>query len=259
MAGSFTAHNVVLDDGSQTLPERGWTLDKSPHVSLVHQIARMLFPEGIKGKRIVDLGCLEGGFATEFARLGLESTGIEVRRSNFENCMYIKERVSFDNLSFELDDAWNISEYGPFDIVFCVGLYYHIDRVTEFMHLLSQNARRALFLDTHFAPENDDSPSVATYNLSPLTQHEGIPGRWFPEHELETGSTALDQLKWASWDNRTSFWPTRAGILHLMRNSGFTTVFESFEQLGTDLISAMGKDGYYTTNTRSVFIGLKGG
>jgi SAM-dependent methyltransferase len=259
MPPSFTAHNVVLDDGSQTLPERGWTLDRSPHVAIVRQFANLFFPEGLAGKSIVDLGCLEGGFATEFARLGLTSTGVEVRKSNYENCLYIKERTSFPNLSFQLDDAWNVGKYGPFDIVFCVGLYYHIDRVTEFMNVLAQNCGRMLFLDTHFAPENDDSPSVATYGLSPLTEHEGLPGRWFPEHDLETSSVELDQLKWASWENKASFWPTRPAIFQLMKRVGFDSVFESFEQLGSDLVSAIGPDGYYTTNTRSVFIGLKTG
>jgi SAM-dependent methyltransferase len=254
---SFTAHNVILDDGSQTMPQNGWTMDQSPHVAIIHRMARTLFPDGIAGKRIVDLGCLEGGFATEFARLKLDSTGIEVRKSNFENCMHVKSKVDLDNLHFKNDDAWNIGRYGPFDIVFCVGLFYHIDRVTDFMRVLADNCGRMLFLDTHFAPENDDSPSVSTYNLSPLTIHEGLAGRWFSEHALETDSVALDDLKWASWENKASFWPTRPAVLQLMKNAGFATVFESFEQLGFDIAGGMGPKGYYTTNTRACFIGLK--
>jgi hypothetical protein len=44
----------------------------------------LVFPDGLRGKRIADLGCLEGGYAVEFARLGMNATGIEVRDSNFQ-------------------------------------------------------------------------------------------------------------------------------------------------------------------------------
>ncbi len=257
MSPSFTAHNIRLDDGTQTLPERGWTLDQGPHVSVVRWMSQMLFPHGPGGQRIIDLGCLEGGYATEFARLGFDSTGLEVRKSNFENCLYIKDRVALDNLHFVNDDAWNIGHYGIFDIIFCVGLYYHIDRVTDFMQMLARHTRRAILLDTHFAPEDDASPSVATYNLSPLVTHEGLPGRWFHEHELEADNPALDALKWASWENKTSFWPTKPALLTLLRQAGFDMVFESFNQFGPDLVGPMGADGYYTTHTRAVFLGFK--
>lgn len=103
METPFTAHNVILDDGSQTAPHLGYTLDRSPHVDVVRDMATLLYPAGFKGRRLVDLGCLEGGFTTEFARLGFDSSGIEVRKSNFDNCMFVKNRVALDGLRFYND------------------------------------------------------------------------------------------------------------------------------------------------------------
>jgi hypothetical protein len=55
---------------------------------------RGLESHGFEGLRIADLGCLEGGYAVEFTRMGFsEVVGIEVRKSNFANCMFVKERV----------------------------------------------------------------------------------------------------------------------------------------------------------------------
>src|SRR4051812_40267982 len=95
----FTAHNIRLDDGSFTYPEAP-TIDKMGDYLCVKNLLPVLFPGGWAGRRIVDLGCLEGGYATEFARLGLDSTGIEVRESNIANAEYIRSKTNLPNLRF---------------------------------------------------------------------------------------------------------------------------------------------------------------
>ena len=256
----FTAHNIRLDDGSVTRPGfAGKTIDELPATKAVANMARLIWPGGYAGKRIVDLGCLEGGFATAFARLGFDSTGIEVRQSNFENCMFVKGRVDLPNLIFQQDDAWNVRQYGPFDAVFCVGLLYHIEDPRRFLGVLSETCRSVLFVDTHFAPERDDSPTVGFHKLSALDMHEGLEGRWFVEHDLdpEADFTELDTLKWASWENRRSFWPTRPALLSAIREAGFDMVLEDFDPMGAKIVQHMGPGGFYQTHSRSMFVGIK--
>src|ERR1700744_3738718 len=106
-AKGFTAHNVRLDDGSYTLPEVA-PINQTGDFRCVKNFLPVLFPDGWEGRSIVDLGCLEGGFATEFARLGLDSTGIEVRESNIANAEYIRSKTNLPNLRFIRDDAWNV-------------------------------------------------------------------------------------------------------------------------------------------------------
>jgi SAM-dependent methyltransferase len=197
----FTAHNVRLDDGAYTFPEAA-PIDQMGDYACVKNLLPMLFPDGWQGRSIVDLGCLEGGFATEFARLGLNSTGIDVRESNIANAQYIKSRCDLPNLRFICDDAWNIGKYGPFDIVFCVGLHYHIEDQRRFLKEMGDACNRAIFIDTHFAPEFDAEPAVGIHKLSELTMHEGLPGRWYAEHEIDaaTAKDELEALKWASWE-----------------------------------------------------------
>jgi 2-polyprenyl-3-methyl-5-hydroxy-6-metoxy-1,4-benzoquinol methylase len=138
-AAGFTAHNIRLDDGSETRPGTGLLAD-GPWCLAAKRLLNMLFPEGVAGKRIVDLGCLEGGYAVEFARMGMESLGLEVRQSNFDNCLYVKDRIRLPNLKFIKDNAWNIASYGRFDVIFCCGLLYHLDRP---FHAYPVNAQRS--------------------------------------------------------------------------------------------------------------------
>jgi SAM-dependent methyltransferase len=259
-ATSFTAHNVRLDDGSYTYPQAP-TIDTHGNYACVRNLLPVLFPQGWRGRSIVDLGCLEGGFATEFARLGLDSTGIEVRESNLANARFIQSRTDLPNLRFIADDAWNVGQHGPFDLVFCVGLHYHIEDQRRFLGEMGRACRRAIFVDTHVAPEFDHEPAIEIYGLSPLTTHEGLPGRWYAEHDLNARADRkqLETMKWASWDNRRSFWPTKGGLVRSIREAGFDVVLEDFDQLLERPVQELSPDGERYRTSRAMFVGIKTG
>jgi SAM-dependent methyltransferase len=254
----FTAHNVRLDDGSFTFPQAA-PIDQMGDYLCVKGLLPLLYPEGWEGRSIVDLGCLEGGFATEFARLGLAATGIDVRESNIANAEYIRSKTSLPNLRFIRDDAWNVGRHGPFDLVFCVGLHYHIEDQRRFLHEMSRSCRKAIFIDTHVAPEFDHEPAVVLHDLSPLTVHEGLPGRWYPEHDLDPrrSSAELERLKWSSWENKRSFWPTRGGLLYALRRAGFGIVLEDFDKVAGSEVRALSPEGWNYLHNRSMFVGIK--
>jgi SAM-dependent methyltransferase len=218
------------------------------------RLLRALYPGGVQGLRIADLGCLEGGFSVEFARMGMATLGLEVRQSNFRNCLYVQRHVNLPNLQFVNDDAWHLWKYGTFDVVFCCGLLYHIDRPVAFIRMLSRLCRRVLILNTHFATETGNPH----YRLGEMTWHEGVKGRWFNEYDAsETAAKGnLDSLKWASWSNDRSFWIQREHIFDVLRQTGFNLVHEAFDCL-PDRISEAMVDGYYRTHDRGVFVGVK--
>jgi hypothetical protein len=164
-------------------------------------------------------------------------------------------------LRFVCDDAWNVGNHGVFDLVFCVGLHYHIENQAEFMRVMSASCRRAIFVDTHLAPEFDSEPAIELHNLSGLVVHEGLPGRWYPEHDLAADESRyeLEQLKWASWNNKRSFWPTRGGLVHAMRAAGFPIVFQDFGNLCGDEVGGLSLEGWSYRNNRWMFVGVKAG
>jgi SAM-dependent methyltransferase len=236
---AFTAHNIRLDDGTRTLPE-GFPMEQHPRFLAAERCLRLVFPQGFNNLSIADLGCLEGGYAVEFARLGFRRViGIEIRPSNFTNCLAVKNGVALPNLVFVNDDVWNIKRYGPFDAIFCCGLFYHLDRPKAFLDLLARMTRTVLVIHTHFATVMP----IAEFNLSELTHHEGLLGRWYEEGE------ARDQDKWASWSNPRSFWIERRHLLEAIGNAGFPLVFEQF-----DLAKPLPTDA-----NRGMFVGVKSG
>ena len=215
----FTAHNIRLDDGSFTMPEQAWQMEDLPLLKFTKQFLHAVFPGGFAGKRIVDLGCLEGGYTVEFARAGFDALGIEVRENNFDNCQRVKMATDLPNLAYSCDDVLNLADYGEFDAMFCCGLLYHLDRPRNFIELMARTCRRVAIIDTHVA----DTRRNGVFTLSKVTENEGLTGRWFNEPKDEKQRR---DNKWASWGNEKSFWMMKRDLVEALRHAGFPMVFE---------------------------------
>ncbi|MGH6812285.1 MAG: class I SAM-dependent methyltransferase [Methylocella sp.] len=208
---------------------------------------------GLQGKRIVDLGCLEGGHTTEFARLGMRALGVEARKSNFANCMTVKAAVDLPGLSFVLDTVWNAAKYGPFDAVWCCGILYHLDRPREFMRMMSASCRKIMMLVTEFAATQDGG----RWNLSAMAENEALAGRWYHEHDGLPEH--VENAKWAAWENQRSFWPTRPCLVQTLHEKGFDCVLEQYDWLGPPLLPAISEFVSGAAYDRGVFIGVRAG
>jgi SAM-dependent methyltransferase len=147
----FTSHNIRLDDGTFTKPESTRSMVDHPWFISARGILETVFPGDKSQLRLADVGCLEGGYAVEFARTGFQVLGIDVRELNIAACNYVKSKTDLPNLEFLQDDAFNIAKYGQFDAVFCCGLLYHLDRPKQFLETLSAVTKKLLILQTHFS------------------------------------------------------------------------------------------------------------
>jgi len=232
---TFTAHNVRLDDGRCTCPEFDFTIEQHPWFRSAAALLNVVFPGDKSKVRIADLGCLEGGYTLEFARLGFQAVGIEVRYSNFQSCQFVKANTNLTNLEYFRDDVWNLAKYGTFDAVFCCGLLYHLYRPKDFLHLLSSVTRRLLILQTHFATETPNQK----FQLSPWAENESLSGRWYPEYPDDASYADRETAKWSAWSNRRSFWPRRESLLQAIKDAGFHLVCEQFDGLGENIAESM--------------------
>jgi hypothetical protein len=273
---TFTSHNIRLDDGTYTKPDVGFSMDTHPWFLAARRVLDCTFPGDKTAFRLADLGCLEGGYTVEFARLGFQAFGLDVRQSNIDACHYVQSKVQLPNLQFARDDVWNIPQYGAFDAVFCCGLFYHVDKPRALLDVLSSVTKRVLILQTHFA-EAKDSPSfiqprrlrravsriiplkntgTTTHKLSFLSENEGLPGRWFPEFRTDRAFRDRENRRWASWNNKKSFLIQREYLIQAIRDAGFDLVFEQFDSLGAQIALEM-TEGSYRTSGRSTFVGIK--
>lgn len=274
MGIEFTNHNIRLDDGTETKPEIGYSMETYPRFLAARRIIETVLPGDKSGLRIVDLGCLEGGYTVEFARMGFQSLGIEIREANLAACNYVKSKVDLPNLTFKQDDAWNIGNYGVFDIVFCCGLYYHFDEPKRFLETVSAATKKMVILQTHFSTDREYPKSnkpdwlrkilgreelpTDKFNLSELCENEGLMGRWYTEFQDSQAHDKRDTAKWSSWDNRRSFWVQREYLLQALRDAGFDLVLEQYDGLGENIAASM-LGGVYKEDRRGTFIGIKTG
>lgn len=230
----FVAHSIELADGRVTIPGKPLLAETPFTLSVLRTLDLVFCDQPHSEISVIDLGCLEGGYAVEFARAGYQTTGLEVRRANIERCLEVQDSLHLPNLRFVLDDARNLAEHGSFDAVFCAGLLYHLDFPVSFLETVSKVTKRVLVLDTHVASAR--RPRYWRKRLSRTTEHEGVRGRWYRDYTEAASQEAVESALTASYGNPKSFWIEKMHLVQVLRNVGFSTIYEQFDCLA-DIVS----------------------
>jgi 2-polyprenyl-3-methyl-5-hydroxy-6-metoxy-1,4-benzoquinol methylase len=215
--GEWTAHNIHLAGDVYTIgPQAG-----SGRLRRTVQVVADLAGKPLDQLRVLDLACLEGMYALEFARHGAEAVGIEGREANLAKANFAKEVLSLDNLTFYQDDIRNLSpeKYGQFDVVLCLGVYYHLDapsafRLAEQMYAV---CRRLLFMDTQVGVYDRHRYDYNGHSYWGVSVTEYAPEATHDQQQADL---------WGSIGNNSSVWLTRPSLLNLFAHVGFTSVYE---------------------------------
>ena len=215
--GEWTAMSIHLGDNRYTLmpPVADWRLRRFV------QLVADLLGKPISQARVLDLACLEGHYAIEFALQGAEVTAIEIREANIEKARFAKEQMGLHKLTLAQDDVRNISveKYGHFDVIICAGLIYHLDApdVFDFTRRMAEMCTRMTIIESQMSLQDHDS-----------VEHGGNTywGLWHQEHAPEATAEEKAADRWASIDNVRSFWFTPASMCNLVAQAGFTSCFE---------------------------------
>lgn len=98
----------------------------------------------------VDAGCGVGFFSQTLAECGLYACGFDARSENVEEA-----RRRFPGIPFEQADveAREICRLGPFDLVLCFGLLYHLENPVQAIRNLRAIAEKCLVLESMCLPE----------------------------------------------------------------------------------------------------------
>lgn len=216
-SGDWTDHNIHIAGDLYTIGENV----VSPRLRRIVQIVSDVSHAPLASLRILDLACLEGLYAVEFARQGARAVAIEGREVNLEKVRYVKKALGLGNLDLHQDDVRNLSleKYGEFDVVLCLGILYHLDApdVFHFVENIGRVTRRFAVFDTYVSIASEKSYT-----------HGGKPysGREVFEHDPNAPLEERLSYRWRSLDNPKSFWITRRSLYNLLLASGFTTVYE---------------------------------
>ncbi|MGC8908673.1 MAG: class I SAM-dependent methyltransferase [Desulfomonilaceae bacterium] len=107
----------------------------------------------LHGKRILDLGCNAGFWSLNAVQAGCDFVlGIDGRKMHIEQANFVFDvhAVPAHKYLFLEDNVFNYhyEKYAPFDIVFCLGLFYHINRHIELLRSITSLSPEVLIIDT---------------------------------------------------------------------------------------------------------------
>jgi ubiquinone/menaquinone biosynthesis C-methylase UbiE len=217
----FTLYRIRIGDDLWTTPAEADGVNAARDVRM--RIVLDLCGGSLAGKTIADLGCNEGGFAVEFARLGAkESVGIEARDVSVQRCELVRKLAGLENLKFIRCDVmeelarWSDS----FDIVFASGILYHVADPHKLLSDIFRACREAVLIDTAVASREAPSHWCSEEIVSRTFGDKSYQGRIFPEPDASIRESKL----WSAWSNDSSFWLLEDELLSLMRDVGFRDV-----------------------------------
>lgn len=202
---------------------------KAPQVGLANgvkvrrimQITKDLVSKPFDKLRILDLGCGEGVYAIEAALRGAEVVALDVRIQRMEQGAACAKRHDLTNVRFVQEDVRNVTcqSFGTFDVVYFLGLLYHLDAPDVFSVLerIYALCDKVLLIDT----------------LISLKAREGVKwrgevhtGQRCREHDDDDTAEVRRSRVLRSIDNTFSFRFSRESLLKTLYDVGFSSAYE---------------------------------
>ena len=214
--GPWTAMAIRLPDGSYTRqPAVDYRLRR------ILQLGADLVRKPLSQCRVLDLACLEGHYAIEFALHGAEVVGIEGRAASVAKCDFVKHELELDRATFVQDDVRNLSreKYGDFDIVICSGLLYHLpaNDAYRLLQAMFETCSGIVIIDTFVA-----LASRQTVDVFGTPRH----GHVYGEHDPAETEEQRKKKLWSSLDNESSFWFTEPSLMNMLMAVGFSSLID---------------------------------
>lgn len=189
----------------------------SRHQAIIERNANHL-----KGKRVLDIASHDGRWT--FAALQAGSahvTGIEPRQELIDNALDTFEYYGVDRstFSFERGDVFELLRDREFDVVLCLGFYYHTVRHAELLDLIERTGADLVVIDTEVTPAAEeggvpsgDDPRVVfgnPYSIQLLRDPVDSQQMAWQDSMTRNGHTLVGR-------------PSRAAIRFMSEHFGFT-------------------------------------
>jgi SAM-dependent methyltransferase len=172
-------------------------------------------------RTVLELGSLEGGHSFELAQMpGISRVvGIEGRPINIERAEYVQRQLALYNVQFIEGnlETMRFLPLGRFDVVFCVGLLYHLPEPWKLIRKLSRVTDR-IFMWTHYATIGQALGfELEKSRRQRLDSRFGrLPqGFYYPEFGLADPLSGMSSR---------SFWPTLDGLRDMLTSAGFSKI-----------------------------------
>ena len=223
--GPWTAHNIQLSSNVYTIGEN-ITDRSSQRASVYMNIWETLKNKKVRGMKVLDLGCLEGGISLRLAEKGAKVVGVDVRDGHLKKASFsaeylgLKRRCNWIQGDVTESNLWN--NLGIFDIIICSGLLYHLNEIDIplFMRNIFNACRNngIVIIDTNISPEPRESIVIPG--------HPKLYGCRYREHADSLSDEQRLSSGWSSYRNNTSFWLTERSLVNTVIHAGFSSVIK---------------------------------
>jgi SAM-dependent methyltransferase len=185
---------------------------------------------GFKGRRILELGPLEGGHSYMLQQGGASQVvAIEANTRCFLKCLIVKELLRLDRVEFRLGDftAYLQQTDEAFDIVIASGVLYHMAEPLKLIDRVARVAPDVMYW-THY------------YDKAVIRASPALARRFGPQQPLAHGGETYEYAQqtyraergraaFCGGSQPTSRWLTRDSLLRALRNCGYTGIEVGFE------------------------------
>ena len=211
-------HNLHLPSGHQTAPDH--PLGDFPRVKWWELQSSL--PEDLTGWRALDVGCNAGFYSFALARRGAEVLAIDADEHYLRQARWAAGQFELaERIEFERVQVYDLARSAErFDLVFFLGVLYHLRHPLLALDLLAEKAERLLVLQTLTAPNGEDLPPPPDlpYDAREALRAPAWPKMAFIEHRFA--------------DDPTNWWaPTSGCVEAMLRSTGLEVVARPGHQL----------------------------
>jgi tRNA (mo5U34)-methyltransferase len=201
-------HNLHLPGGAQTVPDHFLGGD---FPSFKWQQIRDAIPQDLRGWRVLDVGCNAGFYSFELARRGASVLAIDLDPRYLAQARWAASQFGLqDRVEFRQSQVYDLARSGEqFDLVWFMGVFYHLRYPLLALDILSQRTRRLMVFQTLALPGEEVYPDTEDH---PITERDPL---------LDPGWPRMAFIEHRFSGDPTNWWvPNHAGIEAMLRSSG---------------------------------------
>ncbi|MBK0394070.1 TIGR04290 family methyltransferase [Ramlibacter sp. CrO1] len=201
-------HNLHLPGGVQTLPDsfiggdfpRFKWLDIVPHL-----------PLDMAGWRVLDVGCNAGFYSFELAKRGASVLAIDVEALYLAQARWAARQFGLERqVEFRQMGVYDVATLQEsFDLVWFMGVFYHLRYPLLALDILAQKTRRLLMFQTLEMPGEDVAADTSD---RPLDERDAFLAPGWPKMAFIEHRFAGDESNW--WV------ANHAGVEAMLRSAG---------------------------------------
>jgi predicted RNA methylase len=142
-------YGVQLMQGVKTEPAQ-ISMDRMIYRShLISGAVKNLLGDDLQNSTFIDFACNHGYFTLEMAHAGARSAlGVDLRAENVAKAEFLNSHFGLKNAAFRQQDIYSLDASEPYDVVFNLGVLYHITDPYRLLQLSFDLCKRFAVIDS---------------------------------------------------------------------------------------------------------------